>query len=70
MTRHAAPTKKPAYGGLIVLGLGAKSASDISNPVPHAIISGKIKASDVLNGFLISNNITTKNILVAKVVDE
>lgn len=34
------------------------------------MIKGKIKASDVLNGFFISNKITIKNMLVAKVVDE
>jgi len=34
------------------------------------MIKGKIKASDVLNGFFISNKITTKNILVENVVEE
>lgn len=67
--RESADTKKPAYGGLVV-GFGAKSARDMSRPVPHAMINGKIKASDVLSGFLTSNKITTKNILVANVVDE
>ncbi|MCF0046669.1 hypothetical protein [Enterobacter hormaechei] len=46
------------------------AAIDIKNPVPAAVINGKIKASDVLSGFFISKSITIKKTLVAKVVDE
>lgn len=46
------------------------AAIDIRRPVPAAVISGKIKASEVLNGLLISKSITIKNTLVANVVDE
>ncbi len=50
--------------------LGAIADSEIINPVNAAMINGKIKASDVLSGFLISNRITIKKALVAKVEDE
>lgn len=42
----------------------------MSNPVPVAVINGKIKASEVRSGFFMSNSITMKNRLVANVVDE
>lgn len=42
---------------------------EIIKPVSDAIIKGKISASDVLNGFLISKSIKKKNALVAKVED-
>lgn len=46
------------------------AAIDIRSPVPAAVISGKIKASDVRSGLFISKSITIKKTLVAKVVDE
>ncbi|HAH5906710.1 TPA: hypothetical protein HH840_003011 [Escherichia coli] len=46
------------------------AAIDIKKPVPAAVMSGKIKASDVLSGLFISKSITIKNTLVANVVDE
>lgn len=62
--------KKARYAGFYAFALGAIAAIDIRNPVPAAVISGKIKASEVLNGLLISKSITIKNTLVANVVDE
>ena len=64
------PLRWATYFGIFAIGFGAKSAREINRPVPQAMIKGKIKASDVLKGFFISNKITTKNILVENVVEE
>jgi hypothetical protein len=54
----------------LFLAFGAMAATEMSNPVPAAVINGKIKASEVRSGFFMSNSITMKNRLVANVVDE
>jgi hypothetical protein len=62
--------KKARYAGFYAFALGAMAAIDIKKPVPAAVISGKMKASEVLSGLFISKSMTIKNTLVAKVVDE
>lgn len=62
--------KSPLGGLSHALAFGAMAAIDINNPVPAAVINGKINASEVRNGFLISNNIAMKKKLVANVVEE
>lgn len=43
---------------------------EIIKPVRAAIIKGNMKASEVRSGFCISNRMTMKNALVAKVEEE
>ncbi|HCH7906631.1 TPA: hypothetical protein NHU03_002308 [Escherichia coli] len=64
--------QKSPQSGLIQLFtfFGTIADNEIIKPVRAAIINGNMKASEVLSGFFISNRITMKNALVAKVDDE
>lgn len=64
--------KNSPQHGLIQLFtfFGTIADNEIIKPVRAAIINGNMKASEVLSGFFISNRITMKNALVAKVDDE
>lgn len=54
----------------LFFAFGAMAAIEMSNPVPAAVINGKINASEVHSGLFMSNSITMKNRLVANVADE
>ncbi|MCX2170657.1 hypothetical protein ACMFFK_20590 [Serratia marcescens] len=60
----------PLRAGFYAFAFGAIAAIDIRSPVPAAVISGKIKASEVLSGLFMSKSITMKKTLVANVVEE
>lgn len=64
------PSKAAARAYPLLTFFGTIADSDIIKPVNAAIISGKIKASEVLSGFFMSNRITIKNALVANVDEE